>query len=131
MIHTAGEKQYLKGLHQDYHQVRKYTYSPPIGKLALSKLDKFMQGHELLQLAKIEAVHRYLFDHCFHEYTGKLLDTPEAKYIFDLYQTLHCEVPDWRYRLKKKLERYHGWEKTNALHKDSKPNMSININIHI
>lgn len=128
---TQGEKQYLKGLYQNYPQTRAYTYSPPPGKLALNKLDKFLQGHELLQLAKIEAVHRYLFDNCFHEVTGKLLNTPEAKFIFNLYQTLHNENPDWRFKLKKKMERYHGWEKTNALHVDSKPEESHRVNLHI
>lgn len=88
----------------------------------LEGLNKFIEKHETFQLAFIELVHRYYHEECF---TGgensRFKGDEESVYISNLRQTLSCQVPDWRYRLKKNLERYDGREKTNALHVGCKP----------
>jgi len=79
----------------------------------MAGVSKFMLEHETFQLAFVELVHRYYYD--------KLLNTEEAKHIHNLHQHLTTSRPNWRYRIKKKLERYHGWEDTNALNIGAKP----------
>lgn len=86
----------------------------------LEKLYDHLQTHEFLKLAKIEAVHRFYYDHCFDPYTLRPYNTNEFDIISNLHQTLHCENPDWRYNLKRKLIRYDAWEPTNALIIDAK-----------
>lgn len=94
-------------------------------------LNEFLNSHETFQLALIEGVHRYFYDNYFDVYTGKMFDADEAKYYFDLLQSMYCQRPGWRYELKKKLERYHGWEPTTAIYIEGKPKRDFQININI
>jgi len=95
-----------------------------------NNFSEFLKTHETFQLALIEAVHRYYYDKCFTSgKEGRFKDNDESKIISALHQTLHCANPNWRYRLKKKLERYDAWEDTTALIIDSKPKKFFSIDI--
>jgi len=83
---------------------------------------KFADNYEPLKLAIIETLHRFIFDKSFSKGDGgRLLKDDATKHYFELYQELHCQYPDWRYRLKKHFGRYQAWESTNALHTSCKP----------
>ncbi len=92
----------------------------------------FLKGHEFFQLALIEAVHRYYHDLCFSGgENSRPKDTELCRNFSDIQQNLTCLTPDWRYRLKKKLERYDAWEPTKALVKDAKPNTQLQISFDV
>lgn len=91
--------------------------------------EDFLEQHETFQAAIIEAVHRYFYDHCFNPYTDKLANDKEAELFFDIHQTMHNLMPDWRLRLKKNTERYLAWEKTNALNIGGRPKRDLIIKL--
>lgn len=80
-----------------------------------------MQKHEFLQLATIEAMHRFYHDQCFDPKTGKQLDTEEAMEIISVYRNMVCLRPSWRYLLKKKAERYFGTGMTISMEIECRP----------
>lgn len=101
-------------------------------KIAIDNLNTFLQKHETLQLALVEAVHRYYYDKCFTDGEGsRFRDDDEAKLISVLHQNLHCARPGWRHDIKRKLERYHGQEKTKALVIDAKPKYQLSISVSV
>lgn len=96
------------------------------------KITEYILNSELVQCAIIEAVHRFYFDECFTKGDGARPKNDElTKEVNILLQNLHCQRPDWRYRLKKIPERYTVWEPTNALHISCKPKHIINPSLKL
>ena len=44
-------------------------------KILTERFYLHLQKHETLQLAIVEAVHRFFYDNCFDTKTGKMLDS--------------------------------------------------------
>ena len=98
----------------------------------LQGLNDYLSADETFQCALTEAVHRYYHDKCFTNGEGsRPKNTEEYTYISNLHQTLSCLHPNWRFKLKKRLERYHGWEDTTAIIRDAKPKEIINTQVRL
>lgn len=87
----------------------------------LDDLINFLKNDEIVNAAVTEAVHRFYNDHCFSPYTERPWNTPDVKAISKIHTILSCKNAGWRFIIKKRFERYHGWEATNALHISCKP----------
>lgn len=85
---------------------------------------KHLNEHEPLRLALTEAVCNFYYANVSEKDVD--VNSEEWKIISNLYSTLWCEIPDWRYRFKAYLDRYSGERITN-LPIDSKPNELINL----
>lgn len=76
----------------------------------MNKLETYIENSELVQLAILEAVHRFVYDECFdskNEYKQpRPKDDEESKKANEIHKALWCKHPDWRARIKKYIERY-------------------------
>lgn len=82
----------------------------------LDDLIDYIRDNEIVNAAITEAVHRFYYDHCFSPYTERPYNTPDVKAISKIHDILSAKNAGWRFTIKKRFERYHGWEPTNALH---------------
>lgn len=87
----------------------------------LEDLIEYIRNSDIVNAAVTEAVHRFYNDHCFSPYTERPYETPDVKAISKIHDILSCKNAGWRLVIKKRFERYHGWEPTNALHITCKP----------
>lgn len=94
------------------------------GKNIIDQFFEHLQEHEPIKLALTEAVCNFYYAHV----SDKDVDVngEDWQTISDLYSTLWCEIPDWRYRFKQYLERYNG-EKITTLPIDSKPREIVKL----
>lgn len=81
----------------------------------------YLWRNEMVRLAITEATHRFYYDQCFNPYFLRPFETNDVKRISKLHSILSTRYAGWRYKMKKKLERYHGWEDTTALNIDCNP----------
>jgi hypothetical protein len=67
-------------------------------------LEEHIAKSELVQIAILEAVHRYYFDECFVD--GRFDGSEESQRVSQILTNLWCLIPDWRLRLFNATKRY-------------------------
>lgn len=88
----------------------------------LDDLVEYIKNSDIVNAAVTEAVHRFYNDHCFSPYSERPWQTPDVKAISKIHDILSCKNAGWRFIIKKRFDRYHGWEPTKALDLSCNPN---------
>lgn len=71
----------------------------------MTDFENYIENSEIVQLAILEATHRYFYDKCFDK-NNRLKEDDETNKISAIYKELWCKYPDWRAKIKKRMDRY-------------------------